>query len=68
MGELWVLRTRPAHADTRVYDVFDAQGRLARRVTLEGERFILGFGPQVVFVGRVDDDDLVWVERYRMPA
>ena len=49
-------------------DVFDAQGRLARRVTLEGERFVLGFGPGVVFVGREDEDDLVWVERYRIPA
>jgi hypothetical protein len=67
-GELWVLRTHPANADTRVYDVFDAQGRLARRVSLEGERYVLGFGPGVVFVGREDDDDLVWVERYRMPA
>jgi hypothetical protein len=67
-GELWVLRTGPANADTRVYDVFDGQGRRARRVTLEGERFVLGFGPGVVFVARRDDDDLVWVERYRIPA
>ena len=67
-GDLWVLRTRPANTGTRVYDVFDAQGRLARRVTLEGERFVLGFGPGVVFVGREDEDDLVWVERYRIPA
>jgi hypothetical protein len=63
-----VLRTRPANTGTRVYDVFDAQGRLARRVTLEGERFVLGFGPGVVFVGREDEDDLVWVERYRIPT
>jgi hypothetical protein len=65
-GELWVLRSGPADADTRTYDVFDAQGRLARRVSLEGERFVLGFGPGVVFVAHEDEDDLVWVERYRI--
>jgi hypothetical protein len=67
-GELWVLRSRPAKATMRVYDVFDAQGRLARRVSLEGERAILGFGPGVVFVGHTDDDDLIWIERFRIPT
>jgi hypothetical protein len=67
-GQLWVLRSRPAHGDTQVYDVFDSQGRLARRVAVEGERFVLGFAPGVVFVARQDEDDLLWVERYRIPS
>jgi hypothetical protein len=67
-GELWVLRSGPARESTRKYDVFDARGRLTARVTLEGDRFILGFGPGVAFVGYTDDDDLVWIERYPLPA
>ena len=67
-GELWVLKTRPADAPGRTYDVFDARGRLTRRVTLEGERTILGFGPGVVFVSYENEDDLLWIERYRMPT
>jgi hypothetical protein len=67
-GELWVSRSGPADARSQSYDVFDAQGRLARRVTLEGQRFVLGFGPGVVFVAHEDEDDLLWIERYRMPT
>lgn len=65
-GEVWVLRSRPAKATMRVYDIFDARGRLTRRVSLEGDRALLGFAPGVAFVGRTDDDDLIWIERYRI--
>jgi hypothetical protein len=63
-GELWVRRAQPAKARGGVYDVFDAQGRLTRQVTLDGNRVVLGFGPGVVFVTRTDEDDLQWIERY----
>jgi len=63
-GELWVRRAQPAKARGGVYDVFDAQGRLARQVTLDGNRVVLGFGPGAVFVTRTDEDDLQWIERY----
>lgn len=63
-GMLWVRRAQPEKARQVVYDVFDAQGRLTRQVTLEGRRAILGFAPGVVFVTRTDDDDLQWIERY----
>lgn len=64
-GELWVLRSRPANAHTRVYDVFDGRGQLVRQVTLEGDRTVLAFGAGTVYVARTDDDDLVWLERYK---
>jgi hypothetical protein len=66
-GELWVRRAQPASSKTTVYDVFDATGRLARQVSLDGDRTILGFGPGAVYVARTDEDDLQWIERYRWP-
>jgi hypothetical protein len=66
-GELWVRRAQPADSKTPLYDVFDAAGRLTRQVALEGDRAILGFGPGAVYVARTDEDDLQWIERYRMP-
>lgn len=64
-GELWVERSRPAADTRRRYDVFDAQGRLARTVELGDDRRIVGFGDGVVYVARQDEDDLLWLERYR---
>jgi hypothetical protein len=63
-GELWVRRAQPAGASGTLYDVFDGRGRLARQVTLDGSRVVLGFGPGSVFVARSDEDDLQWIERY----
>lgn len=65
-GTLWVRRARPAEASSAIYDVFDGTGRLVRRVELTGQRAILGFGPGVMFVARTDEDDLQWIERYRI--
>lgn len=63
-GELWVRRAQPANATEVLYDVFDARGRLTRQVVLTGNRTILGFGPNSIFVSRTDEDDLQWIERY----
>lgn len=67
-GELWVRRAQPAGSKTTVYDVFDAAGRLARQASLDGDRTVLGFGPGAVYVARSDEDDLMWIERYRWPV
>jgi len=64
-GDLWVRRAQPAKASGAIYDVFDGSGRPVRRVTLEGNRVVLGFGPGTVFVARTDEDDLQWIEQYR---
>lgn len=66
-GTLWIRRAQPAKTDGNIYDVFDAQGRLVRKVALTGRRSVLGFGPGVVFASRTDDDDLQWIERFGMP-
>ncbi len=65
-GELWVHRAQPSKAKDVLYDIFDARGRRVRQVVLPGDRSVLGFGPGVVFVSRTDDDDLQWIERFRM--
>jgi len=65
-GELWVRRAQPAKATGGLYDVFDGRGQLIRRVTLEGNRVLLGFGPSSIFVARTDEDDLQWIERYQL--
>ena len=65
-GEVWVLVSRPASADRRAYDVFDAQGRRVRQVELAAGRRLVGFGNGTLYAVRVDEDDLQWLERYRL--
>ena len=63
-GELWSLRSRPAGDDIPVYDVFNAQGRLVRRVTFPAKTRLVGFGQGTIYVARSDEDDLQYLERY----
>jgi hypothetical protein len=63
-GELWVQRYVRAGAPV-TFDVFDGQGRRTRQVILPADRRFLGFGDSVLYLIRVDEDDLQWLERYR---
>ncbi len=65
-GEVWVLRARAANDEVPVYDVFDAQGRLIARATLPRGSNLLGFGRGVVYLSRIDEDDLVYIQRWRL--
>jgi hypothetical protein len=65
-GELWIERARAAHAEGRVYDVFDGSARLLRQVVTPANVRILGFGDGTIYAARVDEDDLEWLEVYRM--
>jgi hypothetical protein len=66
-GELWVLRSRKAGDKVPVYDVFNAVGTLTVRVTFPLKTRLVGFGNGTVYVVRVDDDDLQYLQRYRFP-
>jgi hypothetical protein len=66
-GEVWVLRTRSASDKTPIYDVFDRTGALAKRVTLNPESRVVGFGKGTVYVARTDEDDLQYLQRYARP-
>ena len=65
-GDIWVLRTRPAGDDVPTYDIFDARGQVTGRIALpKGTRFV-AFGNGTVYLSRMDDDDLLYIQRYRL--
>jgi hypothetical protein len=66
-GEVWVLRTRKPGDNVPVYDVFDATGRVIGRVALPAKSRLAGFGQGTVYLIRLDDDDLQYLQRYRLP-
>jgi hypothetical protein len=66
-GELWVGRSR-APNEPPIYDVFDARGQVTARVQLPKGTRISGFGKGTVYLYRMDDDDLVYLQRYRLDA
>ena len=66
-GQLWVLRTRPAKDKIPTYDVFDATGKVVGRVALPASTRLVGFGANTVYLARSDEDDLQYLQRYRLP-
>jgi hypothetical protein len=65
-GRLWVLRARASTDPLPTYDIFDGRGQLVERVALPKGTRLVGFGPGSVYLGRKDDDDLWYLERYRI--
>jgi hypothetical protein len=65
-GRLWVLRTTAFDDVVPRYDVFDDSGRLTMRVELAKRTRLVGFGRGVVYVARLDDDDVQHLQRYRL--
>jgi len=67
-GEVWVLRTSKPGDSVPVYDVFDASGKIIGKVALPAKSRLAGFGANTVYVIRLDEDDLQYLQRYRLPA
>ena len=65
-GDIWVLRTRPASDDTPTYDIFDARGQVTGRMALPKGARLLAFGNGTVYLSRMDEDDLLYIQRYRL--
>ena len=66
-GSVWVLRTA-AHDDaTPTYDVFDTDGRVTMRVALPAGARLVALTRSGVYVVRLDEDDLQYLERYAYP-
>lgn len=65
-GRLWVQRTTAAGAPP-IFDVFDATGRLVERVVFPTRSRLVGHGRGVVYLVRIDEDDLEYLERHRLP-
>jgi hypothetical protein len=66
-GMLWVRRNVKSGAPPLI-DVIDGGGRVAFQVELPPNTKIVAFGVGVVYLARVDDDDLHYLEKYRLPA
>lgn len=66
-GMIWVNRTREANDDTPNLDVIDASGKVAVRFELPKNTRLVGVGNGTVYATRSDDDDLQYLQRYRLP-
>jgi hypothetical protein len=63
-GALWVVRSSAFGATTTVADVFDAAGKVTRRVTFPSTHRLAGFGKSSIYLVRSDQDGLQWIERF----
>jgi hypothetical protein len=66
-GTLWVSRTMPGLSDIQEYDVLDAGGKLVKRVRFPEKVTLLGFGKGVMYALRKDEDDLRYLQKYKLP-
>jgi hypothetical protein len=64
-GRLWVQRTT-ADLYQPEFDVFDTAGRLVERVVLPPRTRLVGHGRDVIYLVRIDEDDLEYLERHRV--
>jgi S-adenosylmethionine:diacylglycerol 3-amino-3-carboxypropyl transferase len=67
-GDVWVLRSRGARDPIAIYDVFTRTGGLIRRVAFPRATRLVGFGSATLYTVRLDDDDLQYLERWRLPS
>ena len=67
-GDVWVLRARPAGDEVPTYDIFDARGQLTGRIALPKKTTFVGFGNGTIYLSRMDEDDLLYLQRYRLDA
>ena len=64
-GDAWVER-HVAAGTPRLFEVFGPDARLKRRVYLPAGRELIGFGKGVVYLRERTEDDLVYLERYKL--
>ncbi len=62
-GDMWVERYGEFGAP-QTFDVFDAEGQLIQQVVIPSDRKLVGFGSSSVYLVRVDEYELQWLERY----
>lgn len=65
-GDVWVLRTRAANDEVPTYDIFDARGQVTGRMALPKGSRLLAFGNGTIYLSRMDEDDLLYIQRYRL--
>jgi hypothetical protein len=64
-GQVWVSRLGVARAKTSTWDVLDRTGKLVYRFTLPEKHKLVGIGAHALYVVRIDEDDLQYLQRYK---
>jgi hypothetical protein len=65
-GMLWVMRTTPAD-EPPTFDMIDKTGRVVRQVKLPHSTRLAGFGNGTLYLVRIDEVDLEYLEKYELP-
>jgi len=65
-GDAWVERSVAANAP-REFDIFGADAKLKARVILPAGRRLVGFGKGVIYAREVTEEELNYLERYKLP-
>lgn len=63
-GYLWIQRTGPA-GQPPTFDVIDRAGNVVQKVILPKRARLLGFGNGAVYIARLDEDDLQYLQKHR---
>ena len=63
-GNVWIPRYAPAEDTRSHYDVVDRRGAVVARVDVPNGGKIVGFGAKSIYVVRIDDDDLQYLQRF----
>jgi hypothetical protein len=64
-NRVWVLRHRAAADSLPMYDVINTEGRVESRVALAAKGRVVGFGRGWVYIARIDEDDLEYLQRFK---
>ena len=65
-GMVWVQRTEPAGAKGTLYDIIDGRGQVVGRVRFPERTRLVGFGKGVAYTVRLDEDDLQYLQRFKL--
>jgi hypothetical protein len=66
-GEVWIRRTEPAAAKGSLYDVINTQGIVTQQVRVPEGWTLVAFGNGTAYSIKRDADDLVYLQRHRLP-
>jgi hypothetical protein len=63
---LWIPRALPGKPPT--FDIVDGRGRVFERVELPPRTKLVGFGARTLYIVRLDEDDLQYLQRHPLPT
>ena len=63
-GNVWIPRYASADDTRSHYDVIDRRGVIVARVDVPNRGKVVGFGAKSIYVVRLDDDDLQYLQRF----